>query len=156
MFDVDGAVDHLNEAADDLKESQIAEGKPDKFGEGRCAHYVADAIEDGGDVPATPRPRNAKDFGPWLEANHFGEVAAWNGTGTLPPSGYVAGYMPQAGDVVVMQPYTGGNPSGHMAMYNGDQWVSDFRQNSIWPGPGYNKQQPAYIIYRYGIRLASL
>jgi type VI secretion system secreted protein VgrG len=45
------------------------------------------------------------------------------------------GYQPQAGDVAVVPGYIGdvrcgGAPCGHVAMYNGTQWVSDTNQGS--------------------------
>ena len=49
-----------------------------------------------------------------------------------------------AGDVAIIQPYAGGNPSGHRTMYDGTTWYSDFRQNSMYPGGGYRAVQPAY------------
>lgn len=60
--------------------------------------------------------------------------------------------------------------TGHIAIYNGTQWVSDFKQkiyvlkgthnphhyqesdtpiqNSLYPGPGYRTENPPYMIYR--------
>lgn len=155
-YDVDGAVNYLNDSADKLKRSQIAEGNQNYFGSGACAHYVADAIEKGGGMPVSIRPDDARNFGSWLENNNFGAVAAWDGGETLSSNGYVSGYTPETGDVAVIQPYEGGNPSGHMAMYNGSQWVSDFRQRDIWGGPGYRGNKPDYIIYRFGVLARSL
>jgi len=44
-----------------------------------------------------------------------------------------------------------GHPSGHMAMFDGDLWVSDFEQlHGLYPGPGYRKIKPHFKIYRYG------
>lgn len=43
----------------------------------------------------------------------------------------------QEGDVVVIQPCDDGNPAGHMAIYDGTTWYSDFRQRDMWGGPGY-------------------
>ena len=61
------------------------------------------------------------------------------------------GYVPQKGDVVVFE-----RPAwrswkrisqwwGHVAMYNGEQWISDFKQKDMNP---YKKPVP-YRIYRY-------
>ena len=152
QFDAAGAVDALNQAVDKLKADKIANGQPNLFGEGKCAHYVANAVEQGGGLPATSRPQDAKNFGSWLENNNFSPVASWDGqpSSSISQNGYVSDYTPQAGDVAVIQPYDGGNPSGHMDMYNGSQWVSDFRQQDIWGGKGYRTQQPSYVIYRYG------
>ena len=120
QFDMVGAVDALNQAVDKLKADQIANGQPNLFGADKCAHYVADAIEKGGGLAATPRPQDAKDFGPWLENNNFSPIATWGGepSSFVANNGYVSGYTPQAGDIAVIQPYDGGNSSGHMDMYN--------------------------------------
>lgn len=77
---------------------------------------------------------HAKDYGISLERAGFSEV--------------LQGSTIQAGDVAVIQPYPGGNPSGHMAMYDGIIWISDFRQRSMYPGPGYRRTQPSFKIYR--------
>ncbi|HLX54956.1 MAG TPA: hypothetical protein VKR58_13505, partial [Aquella sp.] len=68
------------------------------------------------------------------------------------------------GDIVVIQGYPGGTadkngvPYGHIMMFDGTQWVSDFKQNvggswpngGFWPGPGYRKYKPAFTVYRWG------
>jgi hypothetical protein len=123
MFDVDKAVQYLDSHA-----------QPHSIH--RCAHYTADAITmpAAGGQPMT-RVEDAKNFGPQLEAAGFREVT----DGTL-----------QKGDVAVIQPYAGGNPSGHMTMFDGTNWVSDFNQGpSMYPGPGYRAKKPPYKIYRY-------
>ncbi|HED4180838.1 TPA: C40 family peptidase [Enterobacter mori] len=97
-----------------------------------CATFTREAIEAGG--IRLERTRNAKDYGPSLLRAGFREV----------PSGS----MLRSGDVAVIQPYPGGSSSGHMTMYDGTQWISDFRQSSMYPGPGYRASHPAYKIYR--------
>jgi len=57
-------------------------------------------------------------------------------------------YVPKKGDVAVIQPYKGGDPHGHIAMYNGTKWVSDFKQRDMWGGPGYRKHKPTCVVYR--------
>ena len=76
-------------------------------------------------------------------------------TGILEKNGFKPvgkdGYVPQKGDIVVMQPVPGAkDQSGHIAVFNGKQWVSDFKQSGIWPGPGYRQAKPPYKIYRQG------
>ncbi len=78
---------------------------------------------------------SAKDYGPYLRNNGFSPVPA-------------GGYRPRRGDVVVIQNYPGGNPNGHIAMYDGHQWVSDFTQQDIWAGPGYRQHKPAAQVFR--------
>ncbi|MEG5839451.1 hypothetical protein UXO68_02630 [Enterobacter mori] len=77
---------------------------------------------------------NAKDFGNNLERAGFRVLGQ--------------GEILQEGDVVVIQPYDGGNPAGHMAIYDATTWYFDFRQRDIWGGPRYRSARPAYKIYR--------
>jgi glyoxylase-like metal-dependent hydrolase (beta-lactamase superfamily II) len=100
-----------------------------------CAKYVRKAIEWGGILL---RPTHyAKDYGPLLEAAGFRQTIG----------------DPQQGDVIVIQPAPG-HPAGHMAIFDGSIWVSDFKQThagrqGFYPGPAYRQSQPAYKIYRY-------
>jgi hypothetical protein len=144
QFDVNGAVNTLNQQADELKRLQIADGQANLYGVHACAQYVRDALNDGGGLNVgTPANGlgNASDYGTPLENAGFQPAASGN---VYPP----ADYTPQSGDVAVIQP-TKENLSGHMEMYNGSEWVSDFRQNGFWPGPHYRQETPNFTIYRY-------
>ena len=106
------------------------------YGNGRCGHWVGWALtgDQNGHYP------NGKDYGPYLQGLGFSEVSS-------------DGYQPQAGDVAVIQPYTGGNPAGHVEGFDGTNWVSSYIQpNSpgigLYPGSKYAKHRPSYIIYR--------
>jgi RHS repeat-associated protein len=99
---------------------------------GECGRYIALALAAGNDDIGS---HNGKDYGPYLSAGGFASVSPDN-------------YQPQAGDVIVMQPYPGGNPAGHVEGFDGTNWVSDFMQNGLYPGPGYRKYKPPYSIYR--------
>lgn len=120
-IDVDKAVEHLN---DNAHAKSIH----------RCGEYTRQAIEAGG--VTLQRHEDAKDYGSSLEAVGFSQVAD--------PSS-MSGYTPQRGDVAVFGA-PGGSGSGHMQMYNGSQWVSDFRQNHFLPGSKYSGTP--YTIYR--------
>jgi hypothetical protein len=123
VFDVDKAVQYLDSHAQ-------------RHSLHKCATYVGDAIRNpaAGGQPMG-HTLNAKDYGPELESAGFRQVT----DGTL-----------QKGDVAVIQPYPGGNQAGHMTMYDGKDWVSDFNQGSnMYPGPGYRANQPPYKIYRH-------
>lgn len=69
-----------------------------------------------------------------------------------------ANYSPVKGDIVVIQGYKGGTadpntgiPYGHIQMYNGTQWVSDFKQHRpFWPSGKYDLYKPSFQIYRWG------
>ena len=47
-----------------------------------------------------------------------------------------------------MQGFTS-SPAGHMQMFDGSVWISDFKQNGFWAGPGYRTHKPAFKIYRH-------
>lgn len=131
------AVAHLNDSAHATSQ-------------GRCAQYVRQAIQAGGvtvDPPSPPVGMTAppaRIYGPALEDAGFTPVTQSDQPATYPPSGYT----PQAGDVAIIQP-TSQNPDGHMAMYNGGTWVSDFTQRSFWPGSTYRTEKPSFVIYRH-------
>lgn len=102
---------------------------------GKCAHYVRVAIEAGG--VTLIHHISAKDYGQSLITVGFMAI----------PSDTT--YVHQAGDVGIVQPIDG-HPHGHMAMFDGIRWISDFVQyHGIYPGPGYRAAKPPYQIYRY-------
>jgi type VI secretion system secreted protein VgrG len=101
---------------------------------GRCATYVREAMEAGG-LDLTSRPLSAKDYGPYLQARGFTRLSQ-------------TAYQPTKGDVVVIQNYKGGDIHGHIAMYDGTRWISDFVQRDFWGGPGYRTKTPPYAVYR--------
>lgn len=126
---------------------------PGRESAGLCARFTANAIEAGFGKVSGNRPADAKDFGPWVKKAGFEPVAYSTWTkivkATYPPEDYT----PQKGDVGIIQPYTGGNPSGHMSMYDGKEWISDYRQTDFWGGRGYRTQRPGYVIYRRQLSL---
>ena len=98
---------------------------------GHCAQYVREAIEHGGIV--LERHASAKDYGRSLEFAGFHEVAH---------------HDYKRGDVVVIQPIPG-HPHGHMAMFDGEHWVSDFKQRTLYPGESYRAYKPRFNVYRH-------
>ena len=127
MWDVIKAVAYLDEHAQPHSLNQ-------------CAKFVRKAVEAGG-VELTSTV-SAKDYGPCLERALFRALSAL-------PGGF------EAGDVAVIQPIEG-HPHGHMAMYNGALWVSDFTQmHGYYPGPAYRSLKPAVVLYRYAMLLAT-
>lgn len=98
----------------------------------RCAEFVRLAIEAGG--LRLLRANSAKDYGRSLEIAGFAIIG---------PT------LPTPGDVVIIQPCPG-QRHGHMAMYNGSNWVSDFKQmHGLYPGPAYRRLKPDFSIYQY-------
>ncbi len=103
---------------------------------GHCARSIRLALAAGG-LRLTQHPALARQYGDTLRTNGFSRI-------TVTPA-----FVPAKGDIVVIQNYEGGNVAGHVAMYSGREWLSDFRQRDMWSGPGYREHQPSYDIYRW-------
>lgn len=92
-----------------------------------CAWYVMRAMHAGG-CPISIYPAWAYKY--ILPLHNFEKVDKQN-------------YRPQKGDIVVIE-NSKAHFWGHIAMYNGEIWVSDFKQRSMNP---YRKSYP-YEIFR--------
>lgn len=96
---------------------------------GRCALYVRKALQSAG-YEFTPQPS-----------------AYQYANGTLANAGFVKisndNYVPQVGDIAVFN-RTSKNPHGHIQIYDGSQWVSDFRQPKFSPYSQHN----GYSVWR--------
>ena len=120
-WDVNKAVTHLKNHAEPSSK-------------GYCGKYVREAIEAGG--IRLIRKNSAKDYGSSLNTAGFTEYSS------VPPGGY------KAGDIAVIQAPDSKQPNGHMQMYSGTNWISDFVQKSFWAGPSYRSNTPSFKIYR--------
>ena len=116
-WDISSAVSHLN-----------ANAEPRSIG--YCAKYVRQAMEAGG-MSTAGRPGSAKGYISYLPSKGFTEIST-------------SSYLP--GDIVVFDQVPG-HQHGHIAMWNGSQWVSDFKQRSIIVASGYANATPR--IYRW-------
>ena len=88
---------------------------------GRCARYVRTALQAAG-----------YSFKPNPSAYQYAT------RGTLANAGFTKisnSTPPQVGDVVVYD-RSSKHPHGHIQIYDGSSWISDFRQNSISPYSG--------------------
>ena len=100
---------------------------------GWCARYVRQALQ-------------AADYE--IEAQPYAYQYETNGT--LSKAGLTKidpNTQPRKGDVMVIQP-TQGHEAGHIQMYNGEQWISDYRQNSISPYNGVAIESLDRTLYR--------
>ena len=95
---------------------------------GRCARYVRMMLEAGG-MSTAGRPVSAYQYAGFLPKKGFkhiaelttkSEQAAWSQSQAMP------------GDIAVMSH----GQHGHICMWTGKQWVSDFVQNNMWPYAG--------------------
>jgi len=98
---------------------------------GKCAAYCRRAFEAGG-VDTSGHPIDAKDWGPTLLKN---------GAAVISPDGYT----PQKADVAVFAG-SDAHPYGHITIYDGKQWVSDFKQRNMSP---YRSGTTPVTIYRF-------
>jgi hypothetical protein len=101
-----------------------------------CAHYTSNAIDAGFGAKVVQRPALAKDFGPALVKAGFHEYS----------SNEIKFGDWKKGDLVVFQAI-GEHRKGHMAMFDGTRWISDFRQLNFYVLKDGSK--PTYKIYRY-------
>ena len=97
---------------------------------GACARYVRLAIEAGG-CPTYFYPHNANGYFKFLPALGFTEIDKQN-------------YTPRKGDVIVIE----SEKHGHIAMYNGKVWISDFQQRDRWGWKKYRKPGVRYALFR--------
>ena len=106
---------------------------------GKCATYVISALVEGG-AKYRVTTVHAKDFGPTLLDMGLNPVNVSS----------LNAYTAQRGDVAILQPWRT-HTSGHMEMYNGTQWVSDYKQGSFfypWNGSIGANDLPGFTIYR--------
>jgi hypothetical protein len=88
-----------------------------------------------GGINLDQRPEAAADYGPYLKNRGFKDVSA-------------EGYKPQKGDVAVFAAFKG-HKYGHIEIYSGNQWVSDFKQNYFTPGAAFRDPPDPYKLYRF-------
>ena len=99
-----------------------------------CAAYVRSAIDVGfntnpnGNNSYTGnhgRPDWAYKYSTFLPTIGFTKIA------TI-PSSQAGGYVPQKGDIAVYKKGTDSEYPGHICMYTGTRWCSDFKQNGMY------------------------
>jgi hypothetical protein len=108
------------------------------YGQRRCGEFVRKALQAGGAKITEPYPRTGKEYGPTLIMLGFHEITVDD------PKRF--SFI--KGDVMVMEPYKG-STAGHIAGYDGRDWISDFVQTDFWAGPSYRRERPHYVVYRY-------
>ena len=97
---------------------------------GRCARYVRLALMTGGGLPLADWPTNAKDYRAYLPRYGFVEIPREN-------------YAPELGDVCVLDAPSGvpAAAPGHICIWDGTAWISDFVQRDHWGGPAFRDQR---------------
>jgi hypothetical protein len=146
-WDVDKSIKHLTTNA-----------KPVYSEPGECAAYVRAALEKGGLTILIPPKRykdatgsSACDYGNSLLKAGFQVV--FDNTDKF--SCEKIEYKPVPGDVAVFEWFEG-HRHGHIQMFNGVQWISDFIQRNmypdqapgLYPGGSYRKADATFKVYR--------
>jgi hypothetical protein len=119
-FDIDGFVDYMDKHAGEKSNRE-------------CAHACGEGLKAVG-IDPKGTIGEAKDYGPFLQ-RHGAEV--------VPEKDY----KPQKGDIAVFE----GNKDhqhGHVQVFDGKQWVSDFKQRDYSPYHD-KKSTPPSKIYRF-------
>ena len=130
-YDVDKAVAYLTDNAQPKSRHE-------------CARYVRLAIQAGG-CPTYIHPASAKEYDTFLPKLGFKAIDTMY-------------YQPEGGDVIVIKPpqNVSVHEHGHIAMYNGEKWISDFKQRDMYGGSIYRKKGTIYHLFRrtsgWGIR----
>lgn len=105
---------------------------------GKCAKYVRMALEAGG-LSTVGRPVSACNYKGFLPRIGFGCLGAI--TGKAQQARWTASQA-RPGDIAVMDH----GKHGHICLYTGSRWVSDFVQNNMWV---YGGDGTCYI-FRHG------
>ena len=105
---------------------------------GHCAKYVRLMMEAGG-MSTAGRPGSAYQYAGYLPKKGFKHIATLYGKQQQADWSKSSA---QPGDIAVMAH----GKHGHICMWTGVQWVSDFVQNNMWPYSGDGNVN----IFRYG------
>lgn len=118
-----------------IKAAKIATQKALGSSSGYCAKYVANALQGAG-----------------FKFTRQNSAFQYHTNGIMKGMGFVAinaNTAYQCGDVAVWPAHGGkggGGIHGHIQIYNGKNWVSDFIQKNFIPGPAYRSSTPT--LYR--------
>ena len=108
-----------------------------------CA--ICDLAIQAGGCPTYIHPASAKEYDTFLPKLGFKSIP-------------LTDYRPVKGDIIVIKPpqNQSEHEHGHIAMYNGKKWISDFMQRDMYGGSIYRKNGTEYYLFRrstgWGIR----
>lgn len=97
----------------------------------RCAWHVMCAMNAGGQPVPLLRACDYEWYFKRFLSTQFYEVS-------------IDGYIPKKGDIVIF-PKVDNHPYGHIAMWTGEQWISDFKQKDIIVAKEYNKHDCTFF-----------
>ncbi len=124
-LNVSQAISEIHSATSNNSESQS-----------QCAFYVRVALKAGG-VDLKDHP---------VSADHYGSFLQQSGFALLRPNPDPR-YNAKPGDIAVFGRLTD-KGNGHIQIFDGRHWISDFRQSGFWPSHAYLEGGRGYKIYR--------
>lgn len=118
---------NIHQAVNRLRQNAPIGSRP----KGQCAKYVRLALEAGG-FNTSNKPRFAADY------VYFLPLRGWNE--------YRPNQLPLMGDICVTERFAN-HKHGHIAMFDGIQWISDFRQKTdcVYEDKVANKRHNHYF-----------
>lgn len=105
-----------------------------------CAKYIRKALQAGG-IVVNGNPIYAKDY----HFKNYLKSIGFNHIKTIDPKN--TDYIPLPGDIAVMESPMGG--AGHICMWSGNEWISDFKQSNIYPYRAKGINSNNCYIYRW-------
>lgn len=128
------ALDFLNTVVNyDLHYPNFSIGKHPEKSSGLCATAIQLALQEEG-FDMTGRPRDAGLYGPYLEKIGWQKISS--------------NITPRRGDICVTRP-VGKHTHGHISMFDGNKWISDYVQSSSIVYSGEAKPGVNTFYYRY-------
>lgn len=129
----------------DSDHGDIRYRKDPKTSTGHCAKHVRMAIENSG-IPLPDRPLEAYKYMNYLPTKGFKLIYSGRKKDLKNPNQYPHMDDLQVGDIAVFNK-TRSHPSGHISMFDGQDWYSDFLQGT-WHGLA-DKGFDSYGIFRF-------
>ncbi len=109
--------------------AQYATDNANKKSVSLCAAYVRNSLEAGG-CPTFFHPKVAYEYKDFLLDLGFIEIPKTN--------------KREIGDIVVFNAVRN-HPYGHIAIWNGNQWISDFKQRNLFVAKEYSSKDATYF-----------
>lgn len=103
---------------------------------GKCGIFTREAVESSIKPQKVTRTLSAKNYGPSYEKVGFEKVFSY-------PEQAKKNYSPLKGDLCIIN-Y---EPHGHICIYTGKVWISDFYQRDMYGG-SIRDEDPPFTIYR--------
>ncbi len=117
-----------------------------------CAKSVRQGLNEGG-IAVQPT-QHAKDYGQMLTNQGAKAIAFHKKGNSLNNNGLPNKYTPKKGDIVIIDAHKS-NESGHMAIFDGEHWISDRAHGTSRHWGSVNvlsleqKDRPQFTIYSF-------